>query len=211
MLKLGYLASQNAFASIPFKWHKLGPSQKQWTFFSLPPKELLPVTRVVLLHHFNADPDPAFHFSADKDPAFHFNASLQTQIWIMLLLLMQIYDHWFIYINSRAPYWVFIMSIHGPPSSILSLLCFDFNVDPDPDPDPAFHSKADPGSSSRNDAYSCGYGSANMLITWYLNPFKSFTWVTDQSKLRTAISLPHPLLQILGLLIKFLSSTWKTI
>jgi hypothetical protein len=64
--------------------------------------ELLPVTRVVDLHHFNADPDPAFHFSADKDPAFHFNASLQTQIWILLLLLMQIYDQWFIYINFRA-------------------------------------------------------------------------------------------------------------
>jgi hypothetical protein len=26
------------------------------------------------LHHFNADPDPAFHFNADPDPAFHFNA-----------------------------------------------------------------------------------------------------------------------------------------
>jgi hypothetical protein len=111
-------------------------------FFTAPPIELLPVTRVVELHHFNADPDPAFHCSAYKDPAFHFNASLQTQTWILLLLLMQIYDHRFIYIHSRAPYLVFIMSIHGPPSSILSLLCFDFNVDPDP----AFHSKADPGS-----------------------------------------------------------------
>jgi hypothetical protein len=26
---------------------------------------------LVSLHHFNADPDPAFHFYADPDPAFH--------------------------------------------------------------------------------------------------------------------------------------------
>ncbi len=45
-------------------------------------------SRVVDLHHFNADPDPAFHlnavldpepgshFNADPDPAFHFSAAL---------------------------------------------------------------------------------------------------------------------------------------
>ncbi len=57
------------------------------------------------LHHFYADPDPAFHLKTDPDPAPH---------------LSGICDHW----STDPP------QLHVEPLRLL--FNFDFNADPDP-------------------------------------------------------------------------------
>ncbi len=79
------------------------------------------IIRVADLHHFHADPDPAFRSNADLDPATH---RIDGNLWLLVCR------------SSRAPLSS-IVSIHGTPwlcFKPLNLLYFNFIANPDPQP-----------------------------------------------------------------------------
>ncbi len=86
---------------------------------------------------------------------------------LLLIKVMGICDHCSIDTPYRALFWASRSPLWGSSAplrlyfeSLLKFSIFDFNVDPGP----AFHSNGDPDPASKNIAYPCESGSANLPV-----------------------------------------------
>ncbi len=113
---------------------------------------------LVLLCHFDADPDPICYFDVNPDPSFHFDAdpdpTFHQPLTFMRIRIQILASKWRYKTSKKSV----LIGSYGIPY----ILTRHLQIDADPDSDPAYHIDADPNHTFQFDADPCGSESATL-------------------------------------------------